>query len=491
MMKKYILLFIIGLSINCNAQNSNVFLNRNFWKTNPDIKTIDKKISEGNDISASSKNAFDGVTYAILGGVDNKTIKYLLSKQGNGVNKLTHDGRTYIFWAANKNNLEIMKYLVSKGAKTDITDSHGYSLLNFAATTGQKNKDIYDFIFSKNADIKNEKNHNGANALLLIAPHLNDFSLAEYLISKGASINDKDNEGNGLFEYAAKGGNIEFLKTLLKVGVNKGENTMIFASQGLRRKKNSLKTYKFLESVGVNPNSIDKKGRNPLHSISYNNKDKKIYEYFINKGVNVNQQDNSGNTPFMNAASRNKLEIVTYLSNYTNDINLKDKKGSTALNKAVSRNNVEVIAYLLNKGADINTIDNEGNSIAFYLIDSYRERNSKDFDKKLQLLISNGIELNKNQHNNNSLIHVATKNNSISLLKKLEPFNIDVNIKNSNNLTALQIAAMKGKDDEIIKYLLKIGANKDVTTEFGESIYDLALENELLQKQNVNISFLK
>ena len=122
----FLLITLILGSTTILAQKSNVFLDRSFWKTNPSIKTINTKINEINDPSALNKYYFDAVTYAILEKVDNETIKYLINYKGNDVNKLTHDGRTYIFWAAYNNNLEMMKYLVSEGAKTDIIDSHGY-----------------------------------------------------------------------------------------------------------------------------------------------------------------------------------------------------------------------------------------------------------------------------------------------------------------------------------------------------------------------------
>ena len=50
---------------------------------------------------------------------------------------------------------------------------------------------------------------------------------------------------------------------------------------------------------------------------------------------------------------------------------------------------------------------------------------------------------------------------------------------------------MRGNNDKIIKYLLLNGANKNVITDFGETVYDLAHENELFKKQNINITFLK
>ena len=488
MMKKLKMICIASLLLSAAtfAQKTNIFHERNFWKANPSIKVIDEKNSKGNNISELNSNAFDAVVYAILENTDNNTIKYLLSKEGNGVNKKTHDGRTYIFWAAYKNNLKLMKYLVSKGARTNIVDDHGYTILNFAASTGQTNTKMYDYLIKISANIKTDKNRKGANVLLLVAPYLENDSLVRYLLSKGASLEDTDNNGNGIFEYAAKGGNISFLKTLIDKGVTKGENTMIFASQGIRRKKNTLQTYKFLENVGVKTNCIDENGKNPLHAIAYNNKDLATYNYFISKGVNVNLQDNKGRSPFMNAANNNSLEIIKFLSQKITNINSKDKKGRSALIMSVQSNTKEVVKFLLDMGANINTKDADGNTLSYYLINIFK---TVEFEDKLSILEKNGLVINKLQHSKNTLLHIAVTKDNLALLKRLNSFNIDVNAKNKDQLSALQIAAMKTRNVEILEYLLTIGAHKNIKTAFNETIYDLASENELLINNNIN--FLK
>ncbi|PQJ72458.1 ankyrin repeat domain-containing protein [Polaribacter butkevichii] len=485
---KIALLFLL-ISVTVTAQKNNIFHNRAFWKTNPSISIIDQKIAEGNDASALNQNAFDGVVYAILNKVDNKTIEYLLTKKGNDVNKKTHDGRTYIFWAAYTNNLEIMKHLVSKGAKTDVIDTHGNTFLNFAASAGQLDIELYKYSFSIGADITKEKNHDGANALLLVASHLKDFKLVKYLITKGASLDDKDAEGNGLFEYAAKGGNTQFLKILLDKGVDTGKNAMLFASKGSRNKQNTLETYQFLEKNGIKPNVVDDNNRNPLHFIARNNKDLSIFKYFIDKGVSTNLQDKEGNSPFINAANSNSLEVVKLLSKDVKSINLKNNDGHTALTNAVGRNSVDVIEYLLKKGADINIVDKDGNTLSYYLIKNFKANKPEIFDAKLNVLEKNGLVINQLQNSGNTLLHIATQENNLPLLKRLAAFKIDVNTLNKESLSALQIAVMKAKNTEIIKYLLSIGADKNIKTDFDESIFDLASENELLKKQQIN--FLK
>lgn len=492
-MKKITILFILSalLSGATFAQKPNIFHSRDFWKTNPSVTMIEQQITLGNHVTKLNKNAFDGVVYAILEGTDTNTIKYLLSKDGNGVNKKTHDGRTYIFWAAYKNNLQLIKYLVSKGAKTNLIDSHGYTVLNFAASAGQTNIKMYDYLINMTANIKTDKNHKGANVLLLVAPYLKNYNLVKYLLTKGASLNDKDTDGNGLFEYATKGGNIPFLNILIDKGIDTGKNAMLFASQGLRRKKNTLETYKFLESVGIKLNVIDASGKNPLHAITYNSKDLDTYTYFISKGVDINLQDHEGNSPFINAANTNTLEVVAFLYKTVKDINLKDVNGRSALAKAVQRNTLDVVAFLLEKKANIHTVDAKGNSLSYYLIQTFNANETSNFEEKLTILQKNGLVINSTQSNGNTLLHVAVEKDNLMLLKRLSSFNIDVNKQNKEGMSALQIAAMTSKNRKILTYLISLGSDKNIETAFGETIYDLASENEFFKNNNLNIKFLK
>ena len=137
-MKKVITVCLLLISIAVNAQD-NVFLGRGFWGPSVTIQDVKSKIAEGNNPAELNENNFDPVVYAILQSAPIDVIKYIQSLDGNDVNKLTHDGRTYIFWAAYIGNDTIMEYFISKGAKTDILDDHGFTPLNFAANAGQTN----------------------------------------------------------------------------------------------------------------------------------------------------------------------------------------------------------------------------------------------------------------------------------------------------------------------------------------------------------------
>ncbi|SEL36522.1 Ankyrin repeat [Aquimarina amphilecti] len=490
-----IVVFVIFFA-KTNAQE-NVFLDRAYWKLNPSIDQINKDIATGNDPAELNKFAFDAVSYALIEKVDNSTIKYLLGKKGNDVNKKTHDGRTYIFWAIYRDNLEMMQFLLKKGAKTDVIDSHGYSLLNFGAVTGQKNTKLYDFCIENGADVLTEKNNDGANPLLLVAPFLEDDSLITYFTGKGIDLHSQDDNGNGIFNYAAKKGNKTVLELLIKKGVvyktlnHLDGNAFIFASQGTRNSVNNLELYKYLENIGIRPDVVTDDGINPLHAIAFKNKEQEIFNYFIEKGVDINQANKKGDTPFANAVSRNDLESVKYLITYVKDINQSNKSGITPLMTAVQRNTFDVINLLLDKGANTKVKDVEGNSLAYYVLKSYNKEKPEEFDKKIVLLQEKGVNLKEPQADGETLWHLAAKENDLTLLKKIEKLNIPLNEKNDEGNTALHLAAMKANKTNVLKFLLENGADKNIQTSFKETVFDLASENELLQKQNIELDFLQ
>lgn len=494
MCKKIKSLFIVFITLAPFALQAqkNVFLERSYWKNKPDVASIKNEIEKGSDPSQLNSNSFDATVFAIIEQAPDESIKFLLSQKGNDSNKLTHDGRTYIFWAAYKGNVKLMEYLLAKGAKTDLLDDHEYTILNFAAASGQANTKVYDLCLEKGANLKKDLDHDGANALLLIAPYDTDFTLINYFISKELDLKSTDANGNTAFNYAAKTGNISSLKNLIQKGVSFNDNAMLMASEGTRSSSNTLQLYQYLEGLKIKPTAIGKNGENALHAIVRKEKQTEIIKYFLSKGVNINQADNEGNTVFMNAASANsEIEVINLLAGGLKNINQVNKKGISALALAVRNNTPEVVSLLLAKGADIKEVDTNGDNLASYLIQSYNPQKKEVFEAKLKILVEKGLDINTPQKNGNTLYHLAVAKNDLSLLKLISNPKIDVNTKNKEGLTALHKAAMSAQDDSVLKYLLTLGAKKDTITDFMETAFDLASENEFLTKNNISIDFLK
>lgn len=473
-------------------QNSNPLLNQSFWQNNPTQDAVKAEVTKGANPAEMNAMSMDAVVMAINAGASNESILYLLEQKGNDVNKITHDSRTYLFWAANKGNTAIMQHLLSKGAKATLQDSHGTTPLTFAAATGQQNTGVYDLLVQNGANLKTDLNNDGANALLLGVGADPDLKLTQYFQSKGLDIKSKDAAGNTAFDYAARAGNINTMKMLLSKGVAFSDNAMLMAAQGGRRGGNTLEVFQYLENLGIKPTVTAKNGENVLHSLVRRPGQTELIKYFISKGVNVNAVNEEGNTAFMNAAAASRdTATIALLAPLAKDINQKNKNGATALALAVRSNSPEVVQYLLTKGANVEMADTKGNNLVYYLFESYNPRQAREFEPKLKLLQSKGMNFAAPQKDGNTVYHLAVAKNDLSLLKMIQSLGADVNAKNGEGLTALHKAAMMSKDGSILQYLVSIGAKKEVKTTFNETAYDLAHENELLTRQKVSVDFLK
>lgn len=488
------LLFLFPFAL--AAQDTNMFLDRTFWKTMPDVATVKEKIQEGNDPTELNANAFDAVTYAILENAPLETMKYLLSLEGNEVNKMTHDGRNYLLWAGYKGNVDLIKYLIEQGSDVQLIDDHGNNLLCFTANGGQQNTAVYDLILANGLEVTSTT-RSGANALLLLSPNIKNKAVIDYFKQKGLDIHTKDNNGNGIFNYVTRKGNVDLMKQLIEMGVDyqssnkKGENTILVASQGSRGYTNPLKVYQFLEGLGIEADIVSWEGKTPLHNIASSAKDMIIVDYFITKGVNVNQVDKNGNTAFLNAAKGNNLAMVEKLLPLIQDINQRNHQGYTALHHAIGRNAVPLFELLEKRGADATVIDSKGNNLLYHIFKAYSSRNKDAFNQFLSAAKAQKLDGTAAFEAGNTLVHLAIDKNAKILLEKAIELGVDINQKNKDGLTPLHLAAMKATDDELLSILIKHGADKSILTDFEESAFDLASENELLTDKEINVEFLK
>ena len=188
-----------------------------------------------------------------------------------------------------------------------------------------------------------------------------------------------------------------------------------------------------------------------MYVVAGKNSDVAVINYLLEKGNDPNQAnaEKGGRTPLMNAAALNSAEVVKLLAEKSQNINAVNSDGYSALTLAVDNNRAEVIRLLLDLKADASVVDNEGNT----------------------------------------LYHHAVKRGDKKILELIAELGLPINVKNKEGVTPLQIAAMIAEDTDILQFLLSKGADKTITTDLGETAYDLAKENEKLHDKNID--FLK
>lgn len=491
-MKKIISSTLLFLSLIGIVQGQNVLLESNFWKNKPSLEQVKTEIAKGNNPSEANEGNYDVVSIAINNNATTDVVQFLINQKGNSIDKQTHDGRIYLHWATKNGNVELVKYLISKGSSLVAKDDKSATPLSYAAINGQTNPEIYEIFFK--AGVKpNETYINGANILHLAIAGDKDLKLANYLSTKGLSLKSVDHLGRTTFDYAARLGNIILLQNLLNKEVKPTDQALIFAAQGTKTFSAPIETYSYLiDKIKLNPNIIGENGETPLHYLVRKKNHNEIVKYFLNKKADVNKVDKTGNNAFMNATSGKELDIVELLLPLVKNINHSNEKGETALHLAVQSGSPEIVSFLIRNNADVKSVSKNGN-LAFSLFQAYKKPRLGDnsFEEKLNILKNNGVSLSSMNEKGETLYHIAVTKNDLNLLKSLENKGININAKDHNGMTVLHKAASMSKDDTILKYLLSIGADKFIRTDLDETTYDLAKENEFLKSKSINLEFLK
>lgn len=502
MKKSFFTILLLGAALFGKAQD-NTLMSADFWKKAPNIEAVKAEITKGNSPSQQNAGFFDPVVMAINNKASNDVIKYLIEQEGNSVSKKTHHSRIYLQWAAAQGNLELVNYLIANGSDVNYADSHGESVIAYAAS-GNKNTAVFDALFNAGVDPK-AKYENGANLIMYAIATDNDLKITDYFISKGISLTDTDNHGRTVADYAAKLGNFQIIDQLIARGVKPTDQALFFATQGSRQKQNGLDVFETLVTkYKLDPKAVNPEGANILHVLA-RRPNAALFTYFLDKGVDVAKVDDDGNTVLLVAAAGRDAAIIETLISKTNNVNATNENGESALTKAIGSGTAEIASLLIKNGADITVLDKDGNNLAYYWFNSYRPAAQggrpgaaqnqgpqvDEFAEKLIVLKNAGFNISNAQQNGNTLLHLAVEKDDLALINKAIELGIDINAQDEEGNSALHKAALTAKNDKVLAKLIQLGVNKDLKTEFDETAYDLANQNDFLKSNNVNIDFLK
>jgi ankyrin repeat protein len=149
----------------------------------------------------------------------------------------------------------------------------------------------------------------------------------------------------GAIHDAAKGGDLEMLKVLVK-----HDPDLVF--------------------------SKDDRGETPLHlAAEWSHKD--VAEFLLANKADVNAKNNDGRTPLHLAADRGYKEVAELLLKNGADVNAKAKNGETPLHLAAlnapKEKGKELAELLLKNGADVNAKDNAGSTPLQMAVLGHRE----------------------------------------------------------------------------------------------------------------------
>ncbi len=176
----------------------------------------------------------------------------------------------------------------------------------------------------------NFKNHKLLTPLL-IAAHLNELEVCEFLLESNADLTQTDMYGCNCVHIACKNKNVKLLKIFLKY-VEKGCHYSIL-------------------------NSINHDGFSPIHLAVMSGLTDLVRELLYMKNLKVDIQDKRAGFSALHHAVgiRNLLPITNLLVNYNSiKIDIQAFNGCTPLHLAIANKNYLITSLLINRGANIN-----------------------------------------------------------------------------------------------------------------------------------------
>ena len=403
-----------------------------------------------------------------------KIIKSIYKKYLNIVND---NNSTLLHKTVMSNLLNIMKILLEEGVDDiNAKDNAGYTPLHLAIV--HDNYDILQILIENGANI-NEKYFNDTPILLAIKK--NKPNIIKLLIEKGANLNEKDDFGNTPLHFAYinelfdrvillieqgadiyiqnrdgstiidlimekeidinnsyeisddnEDKNIKIIDKLLEKGVNidihkKMNNLTLLLYIAII--DNLLNLTKLLIEKGVDINSL--KYRDSFLNLAIINKSSGIAKLLIEKGANINIQNYNNKTPLELAIDNDLIDIVKILIK-----KISEETNNPELHIAIRYESTKIVNLLINEGVDINKPDNSGNTPLQSAI-------KNKLSEIAEILIEKGADINTPDNSGNTPLHLAIKYRLTNIAKILINRKVNINAINNNNYTPLDLAIRK------------------------------------------------
>ncbi|UCE41429.1 MAG: ankyrin repeat domain-containing protein [Candidatus Aminicenantes bacterium] len=250
--------------------------------------------------------------------------------------------------------------------------------LHMAAKGGYIN--IVEYLLSKGADVNARNNDN--QTPLLHAAYYGKAPIVKLLLEKGADFNERDRYGRSVLHYPVRGG----YKDVVEILVSKGMDITIKDGMGVSPLRFAIEGgHAGIMEVFVASKALDVGGdigKMALH-LAAKQGQKEIADLLIAKGATTATKDNREATLLHNAAIGGLVELSTRLITEGAELNELDAQGRTPLHYAVKQGSFDIVKLLVEEGADLN-IKGKDERTALHIAEDW------GFEEIIELLTAKG-----------------------------------------------------------------------------------------------------
>lgn len=338
--------------------------------------------------------------------------------------------------ASKEGKLRLVKSLLNKGANVNYHDSSGLSPYLIAALSG--NRELAGYLKGRGAHFTSVE----VGTLMLVAVEKDDKWLADLIRKNGSNMN---------------------------LTYENGQNVLWFAAT-----KKSWKVFDVFARSGVNINHKDNSGQT-IFTWALNNGYTQVVDRLGKAGVKTSGQDLS--KMMRQSVSTEDYDKIVSLLKLKPNLNKKYEDGLTLLWYSAVKKRTDIASILLKSGATPKVRDKSGRSLLMYCIETRRFEMAR-------LLRRYGGSLKNSE--GIFLLQKGLVIGDSDLIQLLVELNVNINVKFSDGLSALWIAAFTNNKD-MVEVIADAGANLNIKDNQGRTVLMWCVENNRKEVANILI----
>lgn len=372
--------------------------------------------------------------------VDIETVESILNQNPDILNVKNSDGLTPLNLASYRGHLDIVKFLLDRGADVNIGDNENSQPIHNSTVAGHI--DVIDLLLAHGVDI-NARDDNGMTALLF-AISFRRNETANYLLEKNADAKIANNDGETGLHYTALRGQVDLVEKMIATGSDLNARTF--------------------------------EGETPLHYTVWGHQ-LEVAELLLQSGADTDIAEDYGRTPLFHAARETgRVEMAQLLIKYGAKINLLDRFGDTPIILAAWKGFGAIVNLLLDNNADVPVTGENGRELLTYAAEN-------GLDRLFAAMVDGGVDLSKKNRTGGSQLHAAANGGSVEICGILINKGFEINNNDVFGWSPLHYAAFKGRS-EVAELLISKDAELNARTLGGSSPYNLAeVKNRAETKQ--------
>ena len=456
-------------------------------------------------------NGFDdsrrlALAYAAYFG--HKEIVTLLLEYGGEINKLDDNpsfnewGRTLddseqgwgvLHYLAESGNVEMMRFMVEKGANVNMTDKQKGQTPLFIAVE-YDHRSMIEALIQVGADVDIIDKWSG-RAVIHEAAYKGNLEQVKLLTSLGATLESQDKRGRTAIILAMGEGHSEIVEYWLEHGgsldgKDSQGNTLLFSA--VTNPANYTTVKKYID-LGADVNVENSQLQTPLFYAVEDVDNTQMIELLLEHGAEINHPDQNGATPlfwYVSKMGYNHQRDEAKEKNYPNAWALLrhgadpsvhgDEEENSILHMAAQYELIDIARWLIESGADVNIVNRHGNTPLHAKVDPYAQQGKSM--EIVRMLVENGADLTLHNGRGQSTLHSAVERNWPEVVAYLIENGAAVNVHETGfeHATPLHGAIGYQGSVEMVELLIANGAVLNAQDKSGETPLHYAVRKNLV-----------